>query len=294
MGLEQWETHRKPDIQIQGNFTDIQLPTGGIRTIYGKHGGKDGRGSIPINVTDIPRTTRGIVLESSGDTLSDKLDDGFLPFQDKGWKGVVDYARENGIPVFSSDISLRPVLGQLSMAFLVGKSLDEMALAMAALGSASPKNLLLAAPFILDAGPKTISFSRVVSSRNVSSQAKIARSIDKIQPYMYPIKIKLRNTLWAYTTKWLLEQYDDPQAHLTTVSGVMHAGVEKKYLEDQGSSLRSLARTKKLWPLISHDISTFYAVVGYFPNPDTGKFTPKVFEVPELKALAKHTHAVGG
>lgn len=287
MKAESFQPSNKPEIKIQGRFTDIQLPTGSIRAIYGVHGGKNGRYSTAINATDIPRTTRGIVLESSGGTLNDKFADGFLPHQEKGWKGVVNFARENGIPIFSSDISKRPGFNALSGAFFIGKGIDEVALALTALGVSSPKNLLLAAPFLLDMGPKTISLSREVLSRTISSKTNVARSMDKIHPFMYPVKSKLRNVLRAYTTKWLLEQYDDPRAHLTTVSGTMHAGGEKKYLEDQDSLLRSLARSRRLWPLISHDTSTFYSIVGYFPNPETGKFTPKVFEVPELKALAR-------
>lgn len=287
MGPEHRQPFKKPELVRRGNFTDIHLPTGSIRAIYGVHGSKDGRHSIPINVTDIPRKTRGIVLESSGGTLNDKFADGFLPHQEKSWKGVVNYARENGIPIFSSDISLRPGFNELSTAFFIGKGIDEVALALTALGASSPKNLLLAAPFLLDIGPKSISMSREVLSRKIASKTHVARSMDKMHPYMFPVRNKLRNTLWAYTTKWLLEQYNDPQAHLTTVSGTMHAGGEKKYLEDQDSLLRSLARSRKFWPLISHDLSTFYSIVGYFPNPKTGEFTPKVFEVPELKKLAE-------
>ncbi|HUQ85201.1 MAG TPA: hypothetical protein VM077_02655 [Candidatus Limnocylindrales bacterium] len=274
-GTERVITERK------GHITDMTLPVGGLRIIYGAH-------SRPIDPVDIPKGTKGIFLEAMNPPRS-----GYDFFRhiahNAQYSRIVRHANKNEVPIYFHDVGASERYANYLFAAGVLKLAEPLAVIPVIASSSSFKEgLLRSTPIIYDLLSPASVVGRKISSQNPDKDAALARGLVKTHPYTSPVCLRMRNAIWAEKLKWAMENLGDEGDHYTTVVGAEHVGLEKYMRKvSSGDRPKILRATRSIWGRIG-DIKPFYSITRFDPDSSAagGFKLGEVFEVPELKALA--------
>lgn len=260
-----------------GHITDMTLPSGGLRIIYENHGKR-------ATSIDIPTGTKGIFVEVTNpprdkNELAKDIEKGSISSE------ITTYAAQNRIPLYFHDIGYSDRVRNLRYAAMATKMLVEplAAIPLFATSNTLREGVIKSAPLIYD----SLGFwaNSLISSDDPDIEAKTARLIIQSHPYMFPISLRLRNAIWATKLNWALD--NDLGEHFTTIVGNAHVGLEKYVKKvSEGMQPKILGATHSRWGKIGN-LTPFYSITRFLPNKSNGTFRiDRVFEVPELKALA--------
>lgn len=267
----------------KGHITDMVLPKGGLRIIYGRH-------DRPTDAADIPVNTKGIFLEVCNPSINkDEFAEDFAG--NIQYSSVIEYAGKNGVPVYFHDIGVGDRYDFLFDHLKMAKLAEPLAIIPIFASSNSVREgLLLSAPVIYDSIGLDWAMLLTTYIKDEDRGAWFTRQIMRTHPYTFPIAARLRNAVWAEKINWAMENIAENGDHFTTIVGGAHVGLEKYVRKVSGGKQpKILGATSSLWARIG-DLPPFYSITRFVPDPSTGEFElDKVFEVPALKDLALRT-----
>ncbi len=277
---EKFTPSPSPSVEIRrnGRITDMILPNGEVRIIYGVH-------DYPVETSLIPKETDGIFLDNLYTPRTRKGLNSFF----KGHKQleyVRDYAKNNNIPVLFHDVEEKKAL---TLTRSTTEKLSNLAIlspfVVLGLTSASIlEAIALTSPLLYHSVVHNA--LRFTPSENYPDLfAKVSRTATKAAPYMGPYVIRLRNALWAAKINWALE--NDIGNHFTTIVGATHVGLEDYLkMEAEDKEAKILRASSSIWPFFA-DTSSYYTFRRFSQRRPMGAFDDvRVYEVPKLKALA--------
>lgn len=272
-----------PNVEIRrsGRITDMILPNGEVRIIYGVH-------DYPIDTSLISKGTNGIFLENLYTPKTRKgLNSFFNGYTELEYLG--DYAKNNNIPVIFHDVEEKKVL---ALTRNTTEKLSNLAIlspiVVSSLTSVSiPEVLVLTSPLLYHS--LVHNALRITPSENHPDEfVRVSRVAIRAVPYMGPYVLRLRNALWAAKINWALE--NGIGKHFTTVVGAAHVGLEDYLrMEAEGKKARILRATAPVWSLFA-DLESYFNFRVFRQRKPKGAYDDiRVYEVPKLKALALAT-----
>lgn len=265
-------------MERKGHITDMVLPNGGLRIIYGRH-------DKPTNPVDIPEGTRGIFLEYMHKPFNPQQILSRNIRNHTQYSGILDHAASNGVPVYFHDIGSSRHTDSVQ---LVKPIVEVFAMAPIFITAGSAKEgLLRSFPILYDSVGHLGAQLFAYSMKDEDVMSKTARVVAQAYPHTYPKIRRLRNAVWAEKLNWAMENIEVEGNHFTTVVGAFHIGLEKYVRKvSEGKQPRILRATNRYWGRMG-DLPPFYSIYKFVPNPKTGVFElVKEIEVPKLKELA--------
>ncbi len=272
----------KVEIRRNGRITDMILPNGEVRILYGPH-------HIPTDTSLIPSETDGIFLEGIRHPKKKKnLKRYFNGEEHVDYNGIREYAYKSNIPIMFHDLHEKETLNAANT-FTHGANFLKIGspLIVTTLTAVTiPEAIALTSPLLLDSVGGYIDWATNRSFENVDYIANSHRLVAKAIPYRSLYVLRLRNAVWAAKINWALE--NGLGSHFTTVVGASHVGLEDYLVrEAEGKEAKILKATSKVWSFFA-DIDSYYSIRAFSRNPRNRRNTIKrVYEVPKLKALAQ-------
>ena len=269
----------KAEIRRSGRITDMILPNGEVRIIYGDH-------EYPTDISLVQTNTDGLFLENVHTPKTRKGLNILFNGNDQ-YSVVKQFAQQNNIPLLFHDVDEKE---SVSKTRNFSESLNDWLIVapVIVLGLTSvsiPESIALTSPLLYNS--ITQHALRIQpKENNPDLVAKVSRLAAKATPYKGPYVLRLRNALWAAKINWALEH--GLGSHFTTVVGAAHVGLED-YLrrEAEGKEAKILRATSKMWHFFAEP-SSYYTIRRFSQSKKRGGYDRvRVFEVPKLKAIAQ-------